>query len=191
MIIDAFTEGVKLGGLVNKNQIKILVCYILNSVKVPLPPNILTEVFQSTELANYFETADAIKKLVDNSSIKIDENGCYMIQEKGAQVVTNLENTLPATVKETALVGVNFLLNMAKSEKENRVQIDKLDNGYNVTCHISGGDFDLMSLTVYVPDYEQAEIVKKNFHKNPEHIYQLLLATLTGSEDLAKSFDLI
>ena len=42
-----------------------------------------------------------------------------------------------------------------------RQTIVRTENGYNVTCHISGGEMELMSLTVYVPDLYQAREVKK------------------------------
>lgn len=61
-----------------------------------------------------------------------------------------------------------------------------MENGYNVTCHVSGGSLELMRFTVYVPDLYQARLVKRNFHKDPESIYRLLLAGVTGNKELAE-----
>ena len=48
-----------------------------------------------------------------------------------------------------------------RSSAENTVTTTRTENGYNVTCHISGGDMELMSLTVYVPDLYQARVRQK------------------------------
>lgn len=184
MINDAFTAGVDLGGLVNKNEIKILICYILNSVNAPLSGNTIVEILQTKALANYFETTDAISSLERGGHIIKGENNIFTISKTGTEIAYNLDRSLPTSVKEKALQAALAMLGQAKIEKENLVEIVKIKNGYNVTCHISGGGFDLMSFTLYVPDMSQAKMVKKNFHKNPEHIYKLMLTTITENKEL-------
>lgn len=92
------------------------------------------------------------------------------------------------SVRDKALEAAAQMLSEAKIEKENKVEIKKVDSGYNVTCHISGGDEDLMEFTLYVPDLYQARMVKRNFLRNPGETYKLILAAVTGNRDLAKSF---
>ena len=78
------------------------------------------------------------------------------------------------------------LLADARSRRENRVEIQETERGWQVDCHISGGDMELLSFTLYVPDRAQAEFVRDRFHRNPEGIYRLLLAALTGDRALAR-----
>ena len=78
------------------------------------------------------------------------------------------------------------LLEKEKLQKENNVTIEKLENGYNVKCSISGGDIELMSVSLYLADSEQARIVKKNFYKNPQLFYKVMLATMTRNNDILK-----
>ena len=61
-----------------------------------------------------------------------------------------------------------------------------VENGYNVKCTISGGDVELMSVSLYVADSEQAKIIKKNFYKNPQLFYQVMLATMTRNTSFIK-----
>ena len=56
--------------------------------------------------------------------------------------------------------------------------------GYQVECHISGGEMDLMSFKIYVPDIYQARMVKEKFHENPQRIYSILLASVTDDKEL-------
>ena len=56
---DAFTGGVDPGGLWVQNDIRILICYILDSVQAPLSQEDLSRSVQGRGLANYFMTARA------------------------------------------------------------------------------------------------------------------------------------
>lgn len=187
---DAFTAGIEPGGLRTKNDIRILVCYMLNSVKAPLSKDDIITVMQEKSLANYFEVNDAISSLMKYGHITITEDGFYKIESTGVQIAESLDVTLPLSVRDKALEAALNLLAAAKVEKENNVTIDRLpnDSGYNVTCHISGGNMDLMKFSVYVPDLFQARLVKRNFLRDPGSIYKLLLSSITGNRDLAKSF---
>lgn len=88
-------------------------------------------------------------------------------------------------VRDKAVGAAINLLAKAKREQENRVEIHKLESGYAVECHISGGKSDLMSFSLSVPDLRQARMVKENFHRSPEKVYRMLLALVTGNDDLA------
>ncbi|MDP4120177.1 MAG: DUF4364 family protein, partial [Bacillota bacterium] len=44
-------------------------------------------------------------------------------------------------------------------------------------------NLDLFDFQLYVPDDIQANIVKKNFHENPERFYKIVLAALTKNKD--------
>ena len=69
-------------------------------------------------------------------------------------------------------------------EKENKVTITQTENGCYVNCSISGGDMNLMNFQLYVPDINQARLVRKNFHKSPETVYKVMVALMTRNKDL-------
>ncbi len=178
MKYDASSAGVEPGGLTTQNDIKILICYILKSVSTPLTKKDLFEAIQNKALANYFDIADCFTSLIKNNHIKEVEQESFTVTESGEEIANSLEVHLPYSVKEKALKTAFSLLHKAKIQKENKVEINETNYGFNVTCHISGGDFDLMTFTLYVPDMHQAEMVKENFHKSPEAVYKLMLGTL-------------
>ena len=45
-----------------------------------------------------------------------------------------------------------------------------------------------MTLSLYVPDKAQAEMVRECFFQDPEGLYQLVMATLTGDTALAREY---
>ena len=187
MEFDAFTGGVAPGGLRSKSDIRILICYLLKSVDAPLSGEDIIRVMQEKALANYFEVNDALSALVSLGNIRREEDGTYVLEPQGKSVADNLDVLLPLSVRDKAIAAAMSMLASAKIERENAVTTTRTDNGYNVSCHISGGDMELMNLTVYVPDLYQARVVKKNFHRAPQRIYSLLLAALTGDDELTKN----
>lgn len=185
---NAFTGGVEPGGLWNQNDIRILLCYILTSVNAPLSAESISQIIQSKALANYFETGDALAALLKQGCVIADDDGLYSITDKGREIAQSLDATLPLSVRDKALEAAVRLMADAKVRQENRVDIEETENGFCVTCHISGGKLDLMTVSLYAPDRAQAETVKQCFYRNPEGIYKLLLSSLTGDNTFAKSF---
>ena len=184
MTFDAFDEGINPGGMRSKNEIRILICYLLKSLKVPVSKEIILESLQKDGLANYFESSSCFDGLLKHKNIKAVDDNKYTLTEGGNTIATQLESSLAVTVKEKAFHCAMSLIEEEKKEKENKVEIAKNENGYTVKCTISGGDIDLFSFELYVPDYTQAKIVKRNFRKNPELIYKTMLSVLAKEKDL-------
>lgn len=185
---DAFSAGVEPGGLWHKNDIRILLCYILTSVGAPLSRQDLSRIIQEKGLANYFEVEDALATLLKQGNITQDEQGFCAATRGGLEIANSLDATLPLSVRDKALEAAFTLLAQAKAQRENRVEMQKIKQGYQVTCHISGGDMDLMAITLYVPDRAQAEMVKRSFYKDPAGVYKLVLASLTKDTSLAREY---
>ncbi len=186
MAFDTFDEGINYGGIRSKNEIRTLICYLFKSIDKPLDKATIVEAIQKKGLANYFETSACFDDLISHNNLVSDENnkGAYILTENGIMVANQLENTLPAAVKEKAYTCAIELLEQKRIEKENVVTISKTDKGYIVNCRISGGDVDLVSLDIYAPDNKQARMIKKNFHKNPELLYKVIMGTITKNKDI-------
>lgn len=185
MAFDTFDEGINLGGMRSKNEIKTLICYLYNSVKENMDKGIIIQAILKQGLANYFETSSAFDDLVINGNLvpADNEHKTYSLTEKGAEIAKQLDSTVAYTIKEKAYACAVKLLAEKKKEIENRVNISKNDNGFTVECSVSGGDMDLMKLNIYAPEMEQALILKKNFLDNPNKAYKVMLALLTKDKE--------
>ncbi len=184
---NVFTGGVNLLGLKSKNDIKLLICYLLASIDVPLSKEDIITILQDNELANYFEINDAISDLLDNNNITYlqDDLTKYLINNSGREIADNLSSSLPISIREKALVATMKLMAKVKRETENTVDIISDKSGFYVECHISGGkNFDLLSFKIFVADKRQAELVKNNFQKNPNFIYQCMMALVSEDTEL-------
>lgn len=184
---DTFTGGVGPGGLRTKNDIRVLLCYLLASASAPLRQEDILSILQEYSLANYFEIMDALSYLTEKGLVSSVPNapGFVVIQPGGQEIASQLDGTLPLAIREKTVAAAANLLARARREQENRVEIKKNEKGYSVTCHVSDGEMDLMAFTLYAPDLYQARMIKRNFHRNPDVIYQVMLAAVTGSRDLA------
>lgn len=189
MKFDAFSAGVSFGGLRNKNDIKLLICYILASIDHSLSQEDILSVLQQYNLANYFEINSALSELIDAKNIIRDSKNpnLYTVTESGKMISSQLNSSLPISIRDKAIKAALGLLSKIQRETENTVSIDKQNNGYNLKCNISGGNSDLFSFSLYVPDKMQAELSKENFLKNPNVVYECMLALLTEDKELLES----
>lgn len=181
MAFDTFDEGIRLGGIRSKGEIRTLICYVLNTIGKPLSKETVINALLEKGLANYFESSSCFDDLIKGNSIKqSDENeNLFVVTDQGKMISEQLEDTLALTVKERAIECTLALLEEERLEKENHVTIEKADNGYNVKCSISGGEEDLLSFSLFVPEINGARLIRKNFRKNPEMFYSVIIAMLT------------
>lgn len=188
MAFDTFDEGISLGGMRSKTEIRTLICYMFDKVNLPMKKETVVNALQQKALANYFESSSCFDDLYKNNNIELvdEEKKLYFITDAGKMISKQLEDTLALTVKEKACECVLMMLEQERVEKENVVTITKTDNGYSVNCSISGGDMDLLSFSLYVPDINQARIVRKNFHKNPVMMYNVIVSMLTRNKNAVK-----
>ena len=181
MEFDAFDAGVEIGGLRTKDDIKLLICYLVKSVD-SLTKTILNETMQESGLANYFEVNGALSELVKYGNITIDyidDEEVLYITENGKQAAETLETNLPKTVREKAINSAIRLMTLARRQQENKIDVEKTEKGYNVTFTLADGDDELMKLTVFAADSMQVELLKQNFLNDPVKLYSNILSVLT------------
>lgn len=182
MAFDTFDEGISLGGMRSKTEIRTLICYMLKSVGMPMSKENVINALMEKGLANYFETGSCFEDLIRHGNIVMNEDHLYYLTPAGELIARELEDTLAPTVRERAVQCALSLIEQERKEKENKVVITKTENGFSVTCTISGGDMDLLSFSLYVPDITQARMIRKNFYKNPEMFYSVMIAMLTRNK---------
>ena len=183
MAFDTFDEGIAPGGLRSKNEIKILICYLFNTVDDKMSQSLVVEAIRSDELANFFEIVVAFEELITDGNLEksdvIDGEQTYVITNNGRVIAMQLETTLAHTVKQKSYNCALRLLSERRTARENHVEIRKTENGFEVDCRVSGGEVTLLEFTLYAPNHEQAEIIKKNFLSYPQAVYKTMLGLMT------------
>lgn len=175
---DAFTSGIEAGGLRAKSAISSMVCYVIANTRQNVTIKILTEAMMEGKIANYFEVCDSIDKLKAKKLIFEDENGVLTISNQARKYTELIENDLPLNIRSESIELCQKLVAKEAYKKENKVDIEKDENGYKVTMHVSDKISDFMVLTLYVPTETQAVVIKEGFLENPVKIYENLIDTI-------------
>lgn len=173
-----FSQGVEPGGLRSRNEIKILICYLADKLEKHLTVDELNEIICGEEIANYFELNQALELLRNNGNIITDSNGGLVITDIGRANLVTLEHDIPYVIREKALKAAVNLQTRIRREQENRIEISKVDNGYYVSISVLDGEDELMSVRIFVADYEQASAVKEKFISDPVRAYSEIVALL-------------
>ena len=179
---DAFTEGVTLGGLRTKNEIRVLLCYLLGSVSSEISKSGLNEVIQSLQLVNFFETNSALSSLAEAGLVSVTEHDgdeYYSLNEAGREYAGRLDTDITLHIREGVVRAAMAMVAREKLRGTADAAIRKLERGYHVILTIRDKDQVMMQTTLYAADALQAEAVSERFLLAPERIYAGIIDNLT------------
>lgn len=177
--------GVSPGGFTDVHQVRILICYLLSKIRSPLSAEQFGYIFETSHLVNYFTLSDALARLLDENHLKLVEFGginCYQLNPLGEKTASLLKQSLPRSVRDKVVTLAQELLDRQRKEQENEVTIEPVSNGYNIHFKIHDSDFDLMSLSLYLPDEETAKKARTKFLDNPTHFYAKMIQYFTEDQ---------
>ena len=129
---DALTAGVEYGGLRSKQEINLLICFLIENLDEPLSKSQMNELLQKEGLANYFEVSQAVDELIAAGKISVqagDGRQLLCAMQSVSAATRLLESELPRTVREKALNAAISMQIRAKRLKENTIEVEKLENG--------------------------------------------------------------
>ena len=179
---NTFSEGIAPGGLRDKAEIKLLVCYLLKTLDKSLTRTQINEILQEYQIANYFEANQALSELISGGQVTAglcDGDEQITITGKAMIDVANIERSLPRSVREKTVNAALKVLARERIKKESRVEITPLEHGYHVHLTVYDMDTELLKVTIYVSDERQIEIVKNNFFNNAVTLYSDVISLLT------------
>ncbi len=179
---DAFTQGVSLGGLRTRYDIKVLLCYVLSGLDRPISKSGLNAALQITELANFFEVNAALGEITENGLAKCekrDDDEYYSLLPKGRDAARHLETDIPHRVRDMALKAAMEVA--AKERKRCGVEAitEKRDDGYYAVLTIKDGDCLMLKTSLYCSDSLQADVVCRTFLDEPEKLYSAVIDSIT------------
>ncbi len=180
--MNTFTDGVARGGLREKSDIKVLICYLLKTLKRPLTRTQINEIFSEHEIANYFEINSAISELIAGQQVDSelsDGDELISITPRMELEVCKIERTIPRSLRERAVSEAYKIFSRERIINECKVSVEKLAHGFHITFAVEDGDTELLKITVYAPDESQVEVAKKNFYANAVSIYSDIISALT------------
>lgn len=180
-------DGVAPGGLRDKEQIKVLICYLMDNTDTAISMDFICGVLQKCGAANYFEASEGFGELTANGQLEAADKDTrlYKLSESGKFVVKNLADELPASVKDRTLEKYRQALRQCDIKQDNDVKLKTKNNRSYVECTINDGQNRLLQISMYVPNAEQASVVKNVFYNNTDVIYQAVVALMMGDKKTA------
>ena len=183
---EPIAAGVSYGGMKETYAVKILVCYLLSAMKVPLTLENICEICTEEGIVDYFTLCTAIDELEKNGNLSPGTDGegaaGYILTPLGLETVENLKKALPTSLRDLIVRRGMALLARLRREQEIVTDIQPDGSGYQVTCTLHEGELTFFSLSFYAPDQEQARIIAENFFAQAPELYQALVRTLARGE---------
>ena len=178
---NASGAGVLHGGLFSTAEIKILICYILNTIGEPIPVTELANLLHFEGIANGFEVSDAVIALAKDGQItEADQSGeTYIITAKGSETASELNSSLSMTVKDRAYVATLKMLTRYKNAKNTAFEITHENGKTYLTCSAIDDGAPFISVKMLLVDEAQAGFIKDKFLANPSEIFSKLIEMLT------------
>ena len=186
---NAFTAGLRPGGLTNDFEVQVFVCYLLKHIGIPATFTQLGEIVQTDGMVNYFEFVSAISQLKQGGHLNIsqaDGGEAYTLTSKGKMTADSFEHLVPLSIREHGLKASAAYFARQRMMEENYTEIIKVPDGYQITLIVSDVGSDLMRLSLFVHKEKQCEAIRKAFMKDPVHVYQSMLSLFqdaVNSED--------
>ena len=180
---DAFTAGVRPGGLTNSTEIRLLLCYLVKNAG-PITRAEIENALMEEALVNYFEIGSCLDDIAKQQLVVVDSDR-YTITDKGRKVAQELAYDLPRTVRESAIRAVMQIRSWNHRAASNRAVVQETDGKFSVVCSIGDMGSDVFRMELAMPDKLAAEMIKNNFIAHGSDIYPKLMDMLTqpGSED--------
>lgn len=132
--------------------------------------------FSFFEFEECFRELEVTGHMVSRDGVNDKE---YKITKLGADTADLFADNLPFTVKEAAEKSATRVM------RQIRRDADIIANSYEVgenDIKVELGMRDVISISMSVTSEMQASILKKNFKKNAERIFQEVLQSLTSEE---------
>lgn len=182
MSFNAFVGGVRPGGLTNDFEVKILICFLLNSIEQEMSFDELNEIFQNTGLVNYFEFAESVSDLERTSHLRRqqteDGREVLSITEVGRVTARTFEKTLPLSVREKTLEEARKLTRIHRCMDRVEINYHPVSDGYILELVLRDIGSDLLEMKVFLPTEEECLRVRQTIEDDPAALYSGLLELL-------------
>lgn len=168
------------------HYVKVLLCYLLNKLNRSVTEKQLYEIVLDSGVINYFYYTEALGELIENKSaerVKRGEEAFIELTEKGRHGADYFNETVPRYFRHRILKAAMYYFARLERESEANVKIVSTERGYEVQCGISDADYDLMRISLYAPDGEQAELIRDKLMLDPAGFYRRVIGFALENEE--------
>ena len=170
------------------HDVKVMLCYLLDKLKCPVTESQLYEIALDSEVINYFFYTEAMDSLLKNGSVrKIQNDGeTYItLEEKGRLGADYFNEYIPHYFRKYLLKSALYYFAKIRRESETDIEILPTHNGCEVNCTIKDTGYDLMRISLYAPDENQANLIREKIMLDPAGFYSRVIGfALENKEEI-------
>ncbi len=173
--------------LTEKNEIKIFILFLMNSVNYPLTYDEISEIVVYDNFVVFSDFVECFSDLLNSnmiSEVKTEEgNLSYEVSPSGKTVAVSLQDSIVQYIRDKAYKSALRILSFKKKNATVNCVISVEGNSYIVSCDVRENGELLMHVDLSADTLETAEKMKKNFYERPEVIFKVISALLSGEVD--------
>ncbi len=162
---------------------KVLILYVLDTVKKPITNDALYSIVSSAVDLNYFYFQQFLLDLIDAKFVvryTKETQDVYELTEAGKNTLDLTLDILPGIIK--LRVDTNLKSNIEMFENAQSIVSEytpKSENEYEVVCKIVEENEVIFEIKTFAYSREQAQNIVDNWKKNATNLYPQLIGLLT------------
>ncbi len=172
-----FFAGIEPGGISDKHQARVLICYLIVSVELPLSGQQMYEIFAEDDLVNYFAFMEAFYELIAVQDILLVPEDAsmepgsldahYCCSPHGEQTARTLSPNLPKSVRDRVLDNAQTLLEKVRPKYTSDVSVTKENDQYRVDFVMQRDGVSVFHMDFYLRSKRDVYAVEQRLTEAP------------------------
>lgn len=162
---------------------KFIILLVLNESNSSLTLEQIVKMCSDFESITYFDICEYIDTLKSNGHVsEITENNTkyYTLTDAGRLTLEELIELIPGISMHNIKKMLSKQMNEIKKNYEIGSQIIPIKHGeYKIACYIRDGNDELLNITLYAGDMENAKNISKNWQNDANNIYIKIIELMT------------
>ena len=162
---------------------RLLVLLLLKEVNKPLSAEQITNLCSEFEDITYIDVCmfiDSLKNSNYVSELYEDSRVFYRLTDSGADILSELIELVPGI----NLLNIKNVLKNTFEDYKHSYEIEAIilpikDEEYKVNCYIKDGNDELINVTIYAGDKENAKKISSNWKENADDLYGKIIELMT------------
>ncbi len=167
-------------------EAEVLLANFLDRCERPCTPAQLTEIATAEGVVNYFVYNEAIERMKENGAlILVEKDGLevYELTEKGRDAAKELKKIVSKSLRDRIYASGLKLFARLRSENSVECSINASGKGYFVQCSFKDKNAELMDVSIYATDEDQAAYIKGKIMQDPSGFYCRIIDYVVSNEE--------
>ena len=163
-------------------EIKTIILYIIKTIGGGADISAITDIFMEYEFVDYFTMRIATDELLEAGLLEVyREDNCdkYLLSDIGKEAMEGFEKSIPLSVRGSIHDTVKaYKMNLDKGQVVAAKYIKHSDFDHEAQLSINEGGAPLLKLSLVLGSADDAKKICKNFKKDPQRVYEMIIKGL-------------